>query len=326
MQYFISDQHFNHQLAADQRGYHSVAEMNADLIASWNAVVKKPKDEVYILGDFSFRGTAQDVNTILRQLRGKKYLVRGNHDEYLNDPAFDQSAFVWVKDYYEFRYQHRLYCMSHYPILEWNQYYKGGISLHGHVHAHRREYFQQFLSPNAVNVGVDVIGMRPIAITDLDNEIDGNWAALLKVTKELLIAYNPQSADFSERVCERLMLRTKDGYKQDYAAAVTITARFLQPFVIPTVMRFLPDAILQALKCFEPHPGLSVIEQSMVFDQNSLARWVRIEELEEAMRTGAVLVDKEWTKISLSDGLYGQYLRQQVFLKDTELFDYGRER
>ncbi|MFL2095252.1 hypothetical protein [Marinilactibacillus psychrotolerans] len=42
--------------------------MNEQLIENWNSIVTSPKDEVYILGDFLYRGTGEQANTILKQL------------------------------------------------------------------------------------------------------------------------------------------------------------------------------------------------------------------------------------------------------------------
>ena len=51
--------------------------MNETLIANWNRKVHG-NDTVYILGDMFFRTT--DPEPILRQLKGKKHLITGNHD------------------------------------------------------------------------------------------------------------------------------------------------------------------------------------------------------------------------------------------------------
>ncbi|WP_125766831.1 metallophosphoesterase [Lapidilactobacillus wuchangensis] len=166
MQYFIADTNFCHEgvIAFNHRPFANVTQMNQALIANWNQVVKNPKDEVYILGDFLYRGTAQQANQILEQLHGKKYLVRGNHESYLKDPAFDTSQYSWIKDYATLKYHKIKFILFHYPILEWDKYFQNAIHLYGHVHDTRQAYFETTLGPRAVNVGADLINYRPISI------------------------------------------------------------------------------------------------------------------------------------------------------------------
>lgn len=168
MKYFISDLHFCHQsiIEMSQRPFATLEEMHATMIRRWNKVVKT-NDQVYIIGDFLYKGTAQEANQILSQLKGKKYLIRGNHEKYLNQPEFDISLFEWVKDYYTFKENKRQYVLFHYPILEWEGWYRDSILLYGHVHNNRSDYFYQTLGPNAVNVGADMLDFTPISQTQV---------------------------------------------------------------------------------------------------------------------------------------------------------------
>ncbi|WP_137625088.1 metallophosphoesterase [Lactiplantibacillus pingfangensis] len=169
MKYFIADTHFYHAAVINfcQRPFRDVDDMNEQLIRNWNTVVRSPKDEIYILGDFVYHGTGKQAETILKQLRGKKYLIRGNHEKYLKDQDFNVSLFEWVKDYYSFKYAKRKFVLFHYPILEWDGYYHDAIQLYGHVHNTRTEYFEHVLGNNALNVGVDVINYQPISIDEV---------------------------------------------------------------------------------------------------------------------------------------------------------------
>ncbi len=174
MKYFISDTHFFHEPIIEfcHRPFKNVEEMNQKLIQNWNDTVKSPNDEVYILGDFVYQGDGEQANTVLKQLRGKKYLIKGNHEDYLNDKNFDQSFFEWIKDYYSFEYKRRKFILFHYPILEWDDYYRDSILLYGHVHNIDVDYFTRMLGGNAVNVGVDMNGYRPISIDEIINIVN----------------------------------------------------------------------------------------------------------------------------------------------------------
>ena len=65
----------------DCRGFAGAEEMNEAMIEKWNARVRK-KDEVVIIGDLSF-GSAQETNELVRRLKGKLYLIKGNHDRFV---------------------------------------------------------------------------------------------------------------------------------------------------------------------------------------------------------------------------------------------------
>lgn len=142
MRYYISDCHFFHKAILDRmdkRGFDSVEEMNECMIEQWNSRVRK-NDDVIILGDFSW-GNAQQTTEILKRLKGRKYLIRGNHDLYLKDKDFDQNQFVWVKDYAELHDNKRKVILSHYPIVCYNRQYRRDANgeaktwmLYGHIH------------------------------------------------------------------------------------------------------------------------------------------------------------------------------------------------
>ncbi|MDL4842003.1 metallophosphoesterase [Aquibacillus rhizosphaerae] len=165
MKYFISDTHFFHEniIKFSNRPFDEVEKMNKTMIINWNAVIRQT-DEVYILGDFVVRGTGKQANEILNQLNGKKYLIKGNHEHYLDDPEFDSSYLEWIKDYYSFKYNKQTIVLFHYPILEWDKFYNNSIHLYGHVHHKKKEYLRNILGTRAINVGVDVNNFYPISI------------------------------------------------------------------------------------------------------------------------------------------------------------------
>ena len=123
----------------DCRGFASAEEMNAYMIRQWNSRVRSC-DEVVVLGDFSM-GYGPQTNEVLRQLRGKIYLIEGNHDRYLKDKNFDASRFKWVKPYAEMGDHKRKVVLCHYPVFCYNGQYKVDehgnpktYMLYGHVH------------------------------------------------------------------------------------------------------------------------------------------------------------------------------------------------
>ncbi len=139
MRYYIADLHFFHGALnekMDRRGFASMEEMNEYMIAKWNKRVRK-NDDVVIIGDLSW-GNVQETNALLQRLKGKLYLVCGNH---VNNKEMNLDRFKWVKHYAELSDNRRKVVLCHYPIMCYNGQYrvdeKGEpktYMLYGHVH------------------------------------------------------------------------------------------------------------------------------------------------------------------------------------------------
>jgi calcineurin-like phosphoesterase family protein len=154
--FFTSDTHFGHggSLGLFRRPFASVKEMDAALVARWNATVG-PEDEVWHLGDFAIGRPAGYMAPILAALAGVKHLVAGN-----NDGAATLALPGWasVEAYRELRADGVALVLCHYPFRTWNGMGRGAVNLHGHSHG-RLEAL-----PRQVDVGVDVWEFRPIPL------------------------------------------------------------------------------------------------------------------------------------------------------------------
>lgn len=143
MRFYISDLHFGHaklNTEMDKRGFESGEAMDQYMISQWNSRVRHG-DEVVILGDLCMSKKAKEAEDIIRQLKGKKYLLIGNHDYYLDDKDFDRSLFKWIEPYKELNDNKRKVVLSHYPTFCYDgQYRRNGdgipktYMLYGHVH------------------------------------------------------------------------------------------------------------------------------------------------------------------------------------------------
>ena len=86
----------------DKRPFESVGQMNEYIMEKWNKKVHA-HDEVVILGDFSL-GSGEETNQVLRRLKGKLFLIRGNHDERYFDQirkvvlTYKDAAGMWWAD------------------------------------------------------------------------------------------------------------------------------------------------------------------------------------------------------------------------------------
>ena len=172
MIYFTADTHFSHDVNQYfKRPYDSVDQMNESLIKNWNLCVNN-NDEIYILGDFYAGDNVFEFENILKRLNGKKYLIKGNHDKYLDSNVIN-NYFEWVKNYYVINYQNINMVLFHYPILIWDGYFEGNsIHLYGHVHnmlgnKSEQEKLENMLGKKAMNVGVDVNNYKPISIEEI---------------------------------------------------------------------------------------------------------------------------------------------------------------
>jgi calcineurin-like phosphoesterase family protein len=157
--YFTSDHHFGHSGARSlyRRPFDSVADMDRQMIARWNSVVK-PQDEVWHLGDFAVRQARDRVGSLLNDLHGRKHLIAGNNDD---AAVTDCAGWKSVQSYAEVTVDETRLVLCHYPFRTWRDMGRGWINLHGHSHGRLKPQPRQF------DVGVDVWDFRPVQLLEL---------------------------------------------------------------------------------------------------------------------------------------------------------------
>ena len=179
--FFIGDPHFGHLniLKYDCRPFNSVAEMDFELISRWNEVVSD-EDMVIILGDVSWYDDEKTA-AILKQLKGRKILVAGNHDRLgpLSKAEFYQihNSYLEIRDYET----GKQLVLSHYPIHLYNGQRRGAIMLYAHVHNGLDEDVTQELAAIArerlgidfimINAGCMYWDYRPVTLKEMLDEI-----------------------------------------------------------------------------------------------------------------------------------------------------------
>lgn len=164
MKFFISDTHFFHEnLLGDNdfapRLFETVEEMNQQLIAGWNQVVKAA-DSVYHLGDVAMHPKYEKGNpeilAQLEQLNGKIIFIKGNHDSraFFNYLAAHDPGHLEGAKKFEFhdvgaivKFNHHQYYLTHYPMLLGKTL--NIRNLHGHIHHYSMPIAED------INVGVD---------------------------------------------------------------------------------------------------------------------------------------------------------------------------
>ncbi|HHB2481386.1 TPA: metallophosphoesterase [Bacillus cereus] len=147
--YFTSDTHAWHKniLNFEGRPYDSVEEMTKDMIKKWNEQVNDD-DIIYHLGDLCL-GNFEQTEDVLKQLKGKIILIKGNHDLSKHYKKINEMGLL--HEYHEvgitLKYKKQQMWLTHYPFeiglrpRKW--------SIHGHIHSEESAW------ENQINVGVD---------------------------------------------------------------------------------------------------------------------------------------------------------------------------
>lgn len=167
MNYYISDLHFLHKncIQFDERPFSDIEEMQRVMVEKWNRKMTNG-DTVYILGDVSMRGKKDDLIALVATLKGKKILVKGNHDS-VEDYRYQQ-LYDTICDYKEVQDSvdetNYSLVLCHYPIFSWKNMGRGTILLYGHTHNGKEDdYFQRCIVQMSENECVHIYGKMPRA-------------------------------------------------------------------------------------------------------------------------------------------------------------------
>lgn len=165
MIYYTSDLHLGHEncIAMCNRPFSSVEEMDEQLIEAWNKRVHAD-DLVFILGDLIYK-SALAPEEYLRRLKGKKYLVIGNHDRSWLDKVNLADYFIGWAPLNVMNTGRGKATLCHFPLIE----HEGRFMIHGHLHANTDRKAWEYVrnDPRAYNAGVDVNGYKPVTFDEL---------------------------------------------------------------------------------------------------------------------------------------------------------------
>jgi calcineurin-like phosphoesterase family protein len=159
LNWFTSDLHFNHEniIKYCSRPFESLGAMNDSIIERWNETVKD-EDTVYVVGDV-FLGDAGAGARLVRKLRGKKVLIKGNHDRShrtMLESGFDE---VWQRKSIDLSDGRRA-LLCHKPLPE-------AVLDHVDLQVHGHRHEGPIVNGKRVNVCVDLWGYRPIAESEI---------------------------------------------------------------------------------------------------------------------------------------------------------------
>ena len=168
MNFYIADTHFGHKniLKLCNRPFESIEQMNHCIIQNWNNKVKN-SDNVYIVGDMFFK--CENIEDILKNLKGKKHLILGNHDGWAKYECL-KGFFESVDLMCEVQDKGRAIVLCHYPLVTFkHQSRKNAFMVHGHIHNKQDGDFWPILKSreNILNAGVDINGFAPVTLDEM---------------------------------------------------------------------------------------------------------------------------------------------------------------
>ncbi len=165
---YTSDLHFGHQnvIIFDHRPFADKDEMDHMLIELWNTRVQ-PDDTVYILGDLCYRNDKTE-DWYLRQLKGHKILILGNHDTHILDNPKAMHYLEGVEKMMTIKDSDKKICLCHFPIAEWDGYHRGSWHIYGHIH-NRKDKTYEFMKTqdHALNAGCMINNYAPVSFNEL---------------------------------------------------------------------------------------------------------------------------------------------------------------
>lgn len=135
MNLFLGDMHIGHKnvLAYDNRPFSTILDHDQEIKRRWNEKVGE-NDDVYLVSDISWL-SAKNTIRYFSELNGRKHLIKGSHDHVLLREPEVRACFTEVRDYKELVTDGIGIVLCSYPILFYNNMYRGWYHFYGGVHS-----------------------------------------------------------------------------------------------------------------------------------------------------------------------------------------------
>ena len=138
--------------------------MNRCIISNWNDIINDD-DIVYVVGDFIISRNKRFIIDTMLSLKGKIYLILGNHDRILKGYSgrnINNKIFIY-NDIFKVKYKKYKFYLFHQPLLEQPDYYnKNSFHLYGHLHGKYKHP-----SLRAMDIGFNVQNYNLISIDNV---------------------------------------------------------------------------------------------------------------------------------------------------------------
>jgi calcineurin-like phosphoesterase family protein len=155
----VSDTHFGHDNIIR---YCDRPENHNDLmLANWNAVVGD-NDVVLHLGDLVWKKSL--AIDYVRALKGRKHLIKGNHD-HQKDVWYDDQGFKVMPQKMFFNWGGKIVLFTHRPEGEFADW---DINIHGHIHNNGHRDDEPLLpGKDYRNVSIEVMDYTPVRLREI---------------------------------------------------------------------------------------------------------------------------------------------------------------
>lgn len=182
--WFTSDFHGGHnkEFIYKGRGFHSIAEHDAELITRWNKHVQHD-DIVINLGDFTLNTTAERTKEIFRSLNGKQIVCFGNHEsgvsriyaeavrEQYGRDDIEVYPLIWenvtfVGEDLNLVVDKQEITCSHFPKEIFRNVQYSAWALSGHCHSNNPKTQPEYPIGKRLDVGIDNFG-RPVSFKEV---------------------------------------------------------------------------------------------------------------------------------------------------------------
>lgn len=165
----VSDTHWGHSNIAK---YANRPDDHFErMFNNWNEVVGE-NDTLLHLGDLTCYGDEKKHAGFLKGLKGKKYLLRGNHDKHENEwyeehgfEVVGREPFLWT---YTERNSEETVAFSHEPITPymWEPWFGTfDVNIHGHIHTNPWP-FGTDVATHYINVSIEQTDYYPVRMVD----------------------------------------------------------------------------------------------------------------------------------------------------------------
>lgn len=174
--WFTSDHHFFHEnvIRHCNRPFANASQMNDRMVEQWNSVVA-PGDKVFHIGDMYWGKDVAAKRALRSRLNGTISLIPGNHDrpqQMLADGLVDEILpLIYSGDFSCSKGIKRRLVLCHYPMQEWDQFFRGSIHLHGHCHGNAPGQLSISAPIRRLDVSVDCFDFLPLALDDVLKEL-----------------------------------------------------------------------------------------------------------------------------------------------------------
>ena len=104
----------------------------------------------------------------MKQLKGKKHLIIGNHDKVTVKSGSALNDFDSVERLQHIKDREYNVIMCHFPLADWNAKHRGSYHIYGHIHNNKDEVYE-FMKrqERALNAGCMINNYEPVTIEEL---------------------------------------------------------------------------------------------------------------------------------------------------------------